>query len=82
MRRLTTFCFCIAATELVQKPKKNNEKPLNLQLPPSASKGKDLCHHAINRIAVMVNVHIKFMVQMMMSRLSVAKLARCAIRTK
>nr|DAU68610.1 MAG TPA: hypothetical protein [Caudoviricetes sp.] len=55
---------------------------MNLQLPPSASKGKDLCHHAINRIAVMVNVHIKFMVQMMMSRLSVAKLARCAIRTK
>jgi hypothetical protein len=49
-----------------------------LQSPPSVS--KDLCHHAINR--TVMDVLIKFMVQTMMSRLSVARLARCAIRTK
>ena len=53
-----------------------------LQSPPSVSKGKDLCHHVINRIVVMVNVLIKFMAQTMMNLLSVARLARCAIRTK
>ena len=53
-----------------------------LQSPPSVSKGKDLCHHAINQIVVMVSVPIKFMAQMMMTLLSVARLARCAIQTK
>lgn len=43
---------------------------------------KNLCHHVINQIVAMVNVRIKFMVQTMMNRLSVARLVHCAILTK